>query len=386
MLTQASGAAIALRQGEWMMCRARSGETAPELGARLDTQSGLSGECVRSGQVLVCDDTENDARVNLDVCRYLGIRSIAVLPIRAGQETLGVLEVFAQHPAAFTGNEVASLESMCDLVISIVRPGPARNPLQAAVAAALAARAAEGNQVQMRAAAAPLYDPGDDLLCEIELRAQPKESPLPAHAFKVVEGGRGRESGPPLPAAPPFQNPDPDDDMLCELEMRRDERFAPAAFEPEHAHPFSAFSPAPVHPAERPISRKLIAAGVIVVLAGLLWLGWCNHAQGAAANPAVSGATSQESLAGLPASAANEDVCGEDPVCLLRGAAEAGDTNAQLALAVRYANGDGVWQSYPEALKWFTRAREQGVKVLQGPAAEAWKRVRRWAYSIQAQK
>jgi TPR repeat protein len=90
----------------------------------------------------------------------------------------------------------------------------------------------------------------------------------------------------------------------------------------------------------------------------------------------------QASAAGvLPDSAETGDASSNDSLRLLQEQAEAGDANAELALAVRYANGDGVWQSYPEALKWFTRAREEGVRVLRGPAAEAWRRVRWWAKS-----
>jgi hypothetical protein len=47
-ITGASGAAIALREGEKMVCRASAGPSAPELGTRLQTDSGLSGESVRT--------------------------------------------------------------------------------------------------------------------------------------------------------------------------------------------------------------------------------------------------------------------------------------------------------------------------------------------------
>src|SRR5438552_15403264 len=55
-LTGATGAAIALRKGDEIVCRARTGRTAPALGVRLDINSGLSAECVRTGEVLICED------------------------------------------------------------------------------------------------------------------------------------------------------------------------------------------------------------------------------------------------------------------------------------------------------------------------------------------
>jgi hypothetical protein len=46
-LTGATGAAIALRRGNEIVCRARTGRTAPDIGVRLQTDSGLSAECVK---------------------------------------------------------------------------------------------------------------------------------------------------------------------------------------------------------------------------------------------------------------------------------------------------------------------------------------------------
>lgn len=384
LLTRASGAAIALRQEELMICRARAGETAPDLGTCLDTQSGLSGECVRAGKVLVCSDTETDPRVNLDVCRYLGIRSIAVLPICLEREVVGVFEVFAQEPGAFAGDEVAALGSMCDLVVSVIRPEPRAEASQADVVAALSARAA-GKPVEAWLAAS-LQEPGDDLMCEIEPQAsEPRQEPEPrsepaAAPLELVKGGRSTESTPPPKAPPPFQNADPEDDLVCEIAMRPAFAPMPVPSRAEHAHAFSAFTPADYHPREHAISRKLLAAGIIVVAAGLVWLGWCNHAHGVTGVHAESETLEPSSAAGVLTS---EDTSGNEAVRRLRASAQAGDANAQLALAVRYANGDGVRQSYPEALKWFRLAQEGGVTVLWGPAAQAWRRVEQWAKSSQ---
>ena len=46
LATGATGAAIVLQRDGELVCRASSGATAPELGARLDRTSGISGECV----------------------------------------------------------------------------------------------------------------------------------------------------------------------------------------------------------------------------------------------------------------------------------------------------------------------------------------------------
>src|SRR5947209_13161834 len=78
-ITGGSGAAIALRDGEHIICRASSGPSAPEVGSYLQVSSGLSGESVRMRKILSCDNAGMDPRVNRDSCRALGIASFVVM-------------------------------------------------------------------------------------------------------------------------------------------------------------------------------------------------------------------------------------------------------------------------------------------------------------------
>src|SRR6266568_6115266 len=100
-LTGANAAALAMRREGLVICRARSGEMAPEVGSRLSVDSGISGECLRTGRVLRCDDTQKDYRADPQVCRRLGLRSIAAVPLRGRRGTMGVLEAFSTRPYAF---------------------------------------------------------------------------------------------------------------------------------------------------------------------------------------------------------------------------------------------------------------------------------------------
>jgi len=113
--TGASGAALAMWKDGAMLCRARSGETAPALGARLNAETGISGECLRTGKIQNCDDAENHPLVDLEVCRRLGLRSIAVLPIQGWRGVNGVLEVFSPAPAAFSERHLALLQQLAVL-------------------------------------------------------------------------------------------------------------------------------------------------------------------------------------------------------------------------------------------------------------------------------
>lgn len=114
-LTSADGVALALRRNGVVVCRSRSGDPAPELGARLHVDSGISGECLRTGRTLRCDDTERDWRADPEVCRRLGLRSIAVVPLRGRHGAMGVLEAFSRRPCAFAEEHIATLEQLADL-------------------------------------------------------------------------------------------------------------------------------------------------------------------------------------------------------------------------------------------------------------------------------
>jgi GAF domain-containing protein len=118
-ITGATGTALALSQGEEMVCRASAGSSAPAVGARLQVRSGLTGESIARRQLLRCDNAETDPRVNLETCRALGIASIVVLPLlRRGGEVRGLFELFSDHPYAFEERDLIALERMADLTLT----------------------------------------------------------------------------------------------------------------------------------------------------------------------------------------------------------------------------------------------------------------------------
>ncbi len=114
-LTGATGAAIAMWKDGRMICRARSGATAPSLGAQLSVESGISGACFSTGQVQNCADTECDPHVDVEVCRRLGLRSIVALPIEGWRSINGILEVFSCDPFAFTEQHLSLLRQLAGL-------------------------------------------------------------------------------------------------------------------------------------------------------------------------------------------------------------------------------------------------------------------------------
>jgi putative methionine-R-sulfoxide reductase with GAF domain len=119
-LTGATGAAIALRAGDEIVCRARAGRTAPDLGVRLQTDAGISAEAVRSGEIMLCHDAERNPRVDLASCRRLGVRSILVSPLRHYRRTLGVFEVLSSSPGAFDEGDVATMQLLSSMMVAAI--------------------------------------------------------------------------------------------------------------------------------------------------------------------------------------------------------------------------------------------------------------------------
>jgi putative methionine-R-sulfoxide reductase with GAF domain len=127
------GAALALFAGDQMICRARAGEPAPPLGVPVDIKHGLSGECVRSGLPVSCNDAENDPRVDPEVCRVLGIRSLMAVPIVSDFRVVGLLEIFCSYPRVFTPSDETVLRRLVELIPNAHREEIHRERTQPAI-------------------------------------------------------------------------------------------------------------------------------------------------------------------------------------------------------------------------------------------------------------
>ena len=116
--TGATGAAIVLPRDGKMVCRASNGLTAPELGAELDTASGLSAECIKTRLTQRCDDALVDPRADMQASLRLGVRSVIVMPLLRGTELLGVLELFSSQAFAFGDRDEGTLELLAGRILS----------------------------------------------------------------------------------------------------------------------------------------------------------------------------------------------------------------------------------------------------------------------------
>jgi N-acetylmuramoyl-L-alanine amidase/putative methionine-R-sulfoxide reductase with GAF domain len=121
-ITGADGLGIALAENNEIVLRASAGVIKPDVGARIQRDSAFSGACFRTAQIIRCDDTETDDRVNLYACRQLGARSMVAVPLCGRKRVIGLLEAFSADPFGFNDSDVSSLELLAELVVGALRP------------------------------------------------------------------------------------------------------------------------------------------------------------------------------------------------------------------------------------------------------------------------
>lgn len=131
----ASGAAIALRDGEEMICRASAGPSAPPLETQLQVDSGLTAESIRNRQILRCDDAESDRRVDQASCRALGVKSVMVTPLLRQRQAIGVFELLADRSYAFEERDVTVLRRLSEMVLTALEHADAARQAAAEIPA-----------------------------------------------------------------------------------------------------------------------------------------------------------------------------------------------------------------------------------------------------------
>jgi N-acetylmuramoyl-L-alanine amidase/putative methionine-R-sulfoxide reductase with GAF domain len=226
-ITGADGLGIALAENNEIVLRASAGTIKPDVGQRIERDSAFSGACFRTAQIIRCDDTETDDRVNLSVCRQLGARSMVAVPLCGRRRVIGLLEAFSAEPFGFNDSDVGSLELLAELILGALKPEdedrfaesaqvaeaelappattvPAAPPVQKPSAAKAAVVAAPAPQVKDEAAVArvgsaaaavvpvPVLEPSPELGPEPEPIA---EDALSAETASEPGGSTGHQPG-----------------------------------------------------------------------------------------------------------------------------------------------------------------------------------------------
>ena len=340
-LTGATGAALAFLKDDSMIWRARAGEPSPPVGATVDITQGLSGECVRSGLVVSCGDTDNDPRVDPEICRVLGIGSLMVCPIVSDFKVIGLLEIFSPHANSFTRAHGTVLERLSELVpkVRLDKP-PVETTAPQVISLAVEPENSEGSSSISQPVVSELAANEPLPLSPVAGEADSLHAMREALWDLEPEVQKQVDQHAPVPASP---------QLVSQLQ------FEPLS-EPESASDRRS----------RLLYRALIGLAIAVVaLAAGYVLGpiverrWPTPSSRRSSVTGVEAASSG-SLRDAADRAAVDQRNRVRSVADLQKLAEQGDSEAQWQMAVRYHNGEGVPQDDTQAMKWFERAAEQG--------------------------
>lgn len=119
--TSAKGSAIAVLAGNQFLCRASAGD-APGIGAVLQSDTGLTAECIREGRIVTCPDAQEDPRTNHEVCRQMGIASAVMVPVLDGPNVAAVLECFWASAFAYLDSDVTQLRDIAAELRELLLP------------------------------------------------------------------------------------------------------------------------------------------------------------------------------------------------------------------------------------------------------------------------
>jgi len=111
-----TGAAIALDIGNCFECQASRGQSAPPCGTLCYPGAGLTGACLAMGEIQVCNNTEDDSRVDRLACQQLGVKSVLVVPIRNGSAIIGVVEALSSDTDTFDEQKLACITRLAGRV------------------------------------------------------------------------------------------------------------------------------------------------------------------------------------------------------------------------------------------------------------------------------
>src|SRR5207244_12543268 len=115
-----TGGAKGLGRRGTRICGATAGRPIPDVGVRINTESGLGAAAISRQMSQWCSDTEFDPRVDVEVCRQLGVRSIIVVPVSARDAGVGVFAIFSVHPDAVSLRHLMEVKDLAHLPTVVI--------------------------------------------------------------------------------------------------------------------------------------------------------------------------------------------------------------------------------------------------------------------------
>jgi N-acetylmuramoyl-L-alanine amidase len=266
-ITGADGVAIGLAQDDAIVCRASAGCISPDPGVKLDAGSGFSGECLRNGQTVRCDDSETDARVNPQVCRTLGTRSMVAVPLSAKQRVVGLLEAFSSEAYGFNDSDVRSLNLLGELILAAIRPEE-EDRLAEIAKSIIVPNAAPIVPIEPSAATDAEVLPQSRIVAD-EKFAPPSESKEPATPEAPCEAHSSTATDLRSPAAT---------DLPALIDSKKEEQAEAAGADiiPQQEGPLPK-----EHPDRHSLAGPSLIAALVLIAIGLGWAVWIKvrHAE-----------------------------------------------------------------------------------------------------------
>ena len=115
-VANATGVAIALFKGHQLVYRAGSGSAVDYVGRHVMATLSVPADTTGGREILRVEDAETDTRIQAEVCRQFGAKSLLILLIYHEQSVAGVLEVFFSEAHAFQDCEVRAYRLMAGLI------------------------------------------------------------------------------------------------------------------------------------------------------------------------------------------------------------------------------------------------------------------------------
>ncbi|HLI58785.1 MAG TPA: EAL domain-containing protein [Solirubrobacteraceae bacterium] len=110
------GAAIMRCHGEALETVSAAGVTARHVGRSIPMRTSLSGLAIARGELQYSDDMTVDARVSPEIRADPLARSLLSVPLRRGEEVIGVLVIVSRRLAAFDADVRANVERVASVV------------------------------------------------------------------------------------------------------------------------------------------------------------------------------------------------------------------------------------------------------------------------------
>jgi TPR repeat protein len=286
----------------------------------------------------------------------LGISSVAAAPILIAGKVAGLVEVFSGHPNAFNEDSCSTLQALAASVavsvqmhaalqVATSEPGTglakapeAAAPLSETPPAAPSATGTEATvepEPQDSAAPGP-YERLTAAAAAAAVAAPAAESASVPAAIEEVAPASGQLHSNTAAVTEPELEPSPDPATLA-----------------------SEFGAAPVgEPEGGSDVRRRLALILPIVALFLLGIVFLLVRGGRPTKTSELAAPVLPDVSAKPSSMART-VPGAS-LSNIKAQAERGDANAEFELGAKYASGEDVKQSYPQAVKWFTKAADQG--------------------------